>query len=121
MVVDALLKNENHAQLVLGSDTGLRGYQVNRFAGEKRWYFNLEQRALLYGSEFVNIGGVFFADMGHVYKESDLMDPRLLNTAVGMGLRFTSHKFGFPMARLDVGYGVSDRVLAISFGTNQYF
>jgi len=121
MVIDALLKNEDHRQLLLGSESGLRGYPINRFAGEKRWYFNMEQRTLLYRSDLLNLGGVFFVDLGHVYKESELMDPRFLNTAIGVGLRITSPRFGFPMARLDVGYGVLDRLFAVSFGTHQYF
>lgn len=121
MVIDALLKNENRSQLMLGSDTGLRGYQVNRFSGEKRWLLNLEQRALLLRAGLVDVGGVIFTDMGHVFKESELMDPRLFNTSVGMGVRITSQKFSFPMGRLDVGYGLTDRVWVVSVGTNQYF
>ena len=121
MMVDALLKNENKAQLFLGSDSGLRGYSVNRFSGEKRMLFNMEQRAVLFNSNFVDVGGVIFTDMGHVFKESELMDPRLLNTSVGMGVRIGSQKFGIPVARLDVGYGLTDRLFAVSFGTSQYF
>lgn len=121
LLLDALLKNENNAQLTLGSDSSLRGYTAKRFTGQKRLAVSLEDRFLAFTTKYINTGIVVFSDYGNVWKEDEAINLKELNPSVGIGFRFNSDEFSFPIARIDFGYGITQKTLAISFGAYQYF
>ena len=80
-------------QVLLGGDSGLRGYPIRYQAGESRAVLNIEQRFFtdLYPWRLFRVGWAVFADVGRV----DGRDPRAtepLGTLydVGAGLRLTS-------------------------------
>jgi hypothetical protein len=80
-------------QVLLGGDSGLRGYPIRYQAGESRAVLNVEQRFFtdLYPWRLFRIGWAVFADVGRV----DGRDPRAsepLGTLydVGAGLRLSS-------------------------------
>jgi outer membrane protein assembly factor BamA len=84
----------NESVLTLGADTGLRGYRVDRFEGDRRLLFNLEYRLpplfripLL--DEYMSF--VAFADLGSCWynHERSLRQIRLYPGA-GIGIRLSS-------------------------------
>lgn len=88
------------AQLTLGEDTGLRGYDVRLFAGTRRLHGNLEHR---FDTDVelatVHLGLVAFFDAGWVGADSGLGRPF---TAAGAGLRLGSKPlFGGGILRID--------------------
>ena len=99
-------------QLLLGADTGLRGYEARSFAGDKRFILNLEDRVHIANDVFqlFNIGAAVFADIGGAADGSvnDLFGYNTY-TNVGAGLRL-----GFPRAsgsrilRIDVALPLRD-------------
>jgi hypothetical protein len=78
-------------QLLLGADTGLRGYEINTFSGDKRFAFNLEERTHLVDDLFqlVSLGTAVFVDVGAANSNSlgDLVTQDVYGDA-GVGLRF---------------------------------
>ncbi len=53
-------------QILLGGDSGLRGYPLRYQAGDGRWLFTAEQRFFTnwYPLQLFNVGGAVFYDMG---------------------------------------------------------
>lgn len=80
-------------QLLLGGDTGLRGYPSRYQQGDKRFLLTLEERFFtdIYLFRLVRVGYVFFADVGRAW-ESDTPggDEFGVLANVGIGLRLES-------------------------------
>jgi hypothetical protein len=80
-------------QLLLGGDTGLRGYPSRYQQGDKRFLLTLEERFFtdIYLFKLVRVGYVFFADVGRAW-ESDTPggDEFGVLADVGFGLRLES-------------------------------
>jgi len=77
-------------QILLGGDSGLRGYPLRYQAGEGRWLFTAEQRFFSnwYPFQLFNVGGAVFYDMGATWGRDPLGSPSLgLLRDVGFGLR----------------------------------
>lgn len=77
-------------QILLGGDSGLRGYPLRYQAGEGRWLLTLEQRFFTdwYPFRLVNVGGAIFADAGGALGNNPYgSQPRGVLTDVGIGLR----------------------------------
>ena len=77
-------------QILLGGDSGLRGYPLRYQAGEGRWLFTAEQRWFTnwYPFQLFNVGGAVFYDMGATWGRDPLGTPSLgLLRDVGFGLR----------------------------------
>ena len=77
-------------QILLGGDSGLRGYPLRYQAGEGRWLLTLEQRFFTdwYPFRLVNVGGAIFADAGGALGRNPYgSQPRGVLTDVGIGLR----------------------------------
>lgn len=97
-------------QLLLGGDTGLRGYPRRFQAGDRRWRVTVEQR--FYSSiEVLNVfhlGAAVFADIGRSWYQDgnpyrDAPDDTLRD--VGFGLRFASSRSSRGvMIHLDVAF-----------------
>ncbi len=77
-------------QVLLGGDTGLRGYPLRYQAGTGRWLFTAEQRFFSnwYPFRLFNVGGAAFFDVGETWGRDPLGTPsRGLLKDVGVGLR----------------------------------
>ena len=59
-------------QILVGGDTGLRGYPLRYQGGEGRWLFTLEQRAFSnwYPFRLVNVGAAAFVDVGGAWGDN---------------------------------------------------
>ena len=93
------LRDSNAAnQLVLGGDTGLRGYPRNYQAGNRRVLFNLEERAYTdwYPLRLFRVGGAVFFDLGHAWRgpTENTANAGWLSD-VGFGLRIVSARASF--------------------------
>lgn len=105
-------KLDRDRQLLLGSDNGLRGYDVNTFSGDKRFSLNLEERTHLVDDLFqiVSLGTAAFVDIGAANTNSlgDLFTKDVYGD-VGFGLRFCFPRAtGGGIVRVDVAVPVRD-------------
>jgi len=100
---------DRERQLLLGGNTGLRGYKNNSFSGRRSLLLNLEDR-LFFGREWfhlIYLGGALFIDSGMIAGD-DLHKSRL-KTDLGFGLRVSpsrSAKGG--VLRIDLAYALND-------------
>jgi hemolysin activation/secretion protein len=77
-------------QILLGGDSGLRGYPLRYQAGEGRWLFTAEQRFFTnwFPFQLFNVGAAVFYDMGSTWGRDPLGTPSQgLLRDVGFGLR----------------------------------
>lgn len=77
-------------QVLLGGDSGLRGYPLRYQSGASRWLFTAEQRwfSNWYPFRLFNVGGAVFFDAGRVGGIDPLgAPPRGLLRDIGFGLR----------------------------------
>ena len=85
-------------QLLLGGDTGLRGYPSRYQAGEKRALLSLEARAYTdwYPFRLLRIGGAAFFDYGRAWGglNQNTVNPGWLGD-VGVGLRIALDRAAF--------------------------
>jgi outer membrane protein assembly factor BamA len=92
----------------LGGDTGLRGYPLRYQTGDSKVLFTVEQRYFTdwYPFRLFRVGGAIFADVGRVWGESPVNEPRLgWLKDVGLGLRFASTRTGFRrMLHVDIAF-----------------
>jgi len=84
--------------LLLGGDTGLRGYPLRYQAGERRALLTLEARAYSdwYPLRLIRVGGAVFYDVGRAWggENQNTSNPGWLND-VGFGLRFLNARTAF--------------------------
>ncbi len=109
---------------VLGGDSGLRGFPARQFPGNKRLLLNLEDRIFTSLNILtVAIGGVVFADAGHVWQESQQVSFADMNISMGVGLRLGYTKSpSSRVGRIDFALPVrGDRGLGITVGIDQQF
>jgi len=101
---------DGERQLVLGGDTGLRGYKNNAFTGQRSLLLNLENR-LFWDRELchlVYMGGVVFFDSGVIASSARGLANRVKND-VGAGLRFSpSRSSSGGVVRIDVAYAINE-------------
>ncbi len=94
--------------VLLGGDTGLRGYPLRYQNGESRVLFSVEQRYFSdwYPFRLFRVGGAVFADVGRVWGDSAVGEPdQGWLKDVGFGLRFASTRTGFrKIVHLDVAF-----------------
>jgi hypothetical protein len=97
-------------QLILGGNTGLRGYKNESFTGTRSALLNLEDRVFLVHEFFhlFYIGGVAFFDMGAVSPPGQTFQWSWLKSDVGAGLRFSpTRSTSGSVVRLDVAYALN--------------
>jgi hypothetical protein len=102
------LDREN--QVVLGGDTGLRGYKNNAFVGERAILLNLEDRAFLDREFFhlVRLGGAVFFDAGAVVPAGSDLSMRQVKFDLGFGLRAASTRSrSGAVGRIDLAYALN--------------
>ena len=94
-------------QLLLGGDTGLRGYPLRYQSGDRKWLVTLEQRVFSDRELFhvLHVGGAVFFDAGRAwFKDDEFFDPPVLKD-VGIGLRLgSSRSSSGAMVHLDLAY-----------------
>lgn len=107
-----LLPNE---QILLGGDTGLRGYPKAYQAGSKSVLFTAERRFHFdwYPLGIAKFGGVIFADAGTAWSKNE--PPKLLANA-GIGLRIIpTRSSSNKSVHLDLAFPLMDRENVDSF------
>lgn len=80
-------------QLLLGGDTGLRGYPLRLQDGDRRFLLTLEQRFFTnwHPLNLARVGGAVFVDIGRAWSEGRPNEPGVLGN-VGFGLRLASSR-----------------------------
>ncbi|MFH1726298.1 MAG: hypothetical protein ABII00_16940 [Elusimicrobiota bacterium] len=101
---------DGEKQIILGGDSGLRGYKNNSFTGGRSILFNFEDRLFL-DREFFHLlylGGVAFVDAGHVTREGGPLALDSFKSDVGFGLRLSpSRSTSGGVLRLDLAYALN--------------
>jgi len=77
--------NTQNQFFAIGSDTGLRGYAINEFIGQRFFDMEVEARSLPASLWVLRIGGVVFYDLGGA---ADSLAQLQLHQDAGVGLRF---------------------------------
>jgi outer membrane protein assembly factor BamA len=95
---DAVQDPDVPGPLLLGGDTGLRGYPLRYQAGERRALLTLEARGYTdwYPLRLFRVGGAVFYDVGRAWggENQNLENPGWLHD-VGFGLRFLNARTAF--------------------------
>lgn len=95
-------------QLLLGGDTGLRGYPLRYQDGDRRALVTLEQRFFTnyYPFRLVHVGGAVFFDAGRTWAGESGRSPNLgLLKDVGIGLRLSNSRSGLGnVVHLDLAF-----------------
>ncbi|RKU09321.1 hypothetical protein C6502_13525 [Candidatus Poribacteria bacterium] len=95
---------EGEQQVLLGGNSGLRGYDPRQFSGTKRIRLNLESRTIFWEHPLVVIGSAIFADVGYIW-EGDTSDIGIPKRSVGFGVRLGLPKLsGSRVYRADLAY-----------------
>jgi hypothetical protein len=100
---------DSQNQLQLGGDTGLRGFKVRAFTGNKSVLGNLETR-FYYPREVLHlayVGGVFFVDAGQVEPPGQAYVRQDFHSDVGIGLRIApTRSTSGTVYRFDAAYAI---------------
>jgi hypothetical protein len=96
-------------QLLIGGDSGLRGYPLRYQSGDRRVLFTIEQRVYTdwYPFRLVRVGGAAFFDIGRAWFPDDPIRPKEFGWLkdVGCGLRLASSRSGFGnVVHIDVAF-----------------
>lgn len=97
--------------LLLGEDTGLRGYAIGQFSGERRLLFNLEDRMFFAEDVFhlISLGGALFFDSGYSWNREETMGLSDLRSAIGIGFRIAmSRSSRNEPIRFDLAYALNN-------------
>jgi hemolysin activation/secretion protein len=98
-------------QLLLGAESGLRGYPVRQFAGTRSMLVSAEERWFIADDvwQVLSLGAAAFIDSGFAWPEDAGLSLADLRTAVGVGLLIGSNRLLLTSGgvRLDVGYALS--------------
>jgi hemolysin activation/secretion protein len=84
---------DSDQQILLGGDSGLRGYPLRYQAGKGKWLFTAEQRFFTnwFPFQLFNVGAAVFYDMGETWGRDPLATPSQgLLRDFGVGLRLGS-------------------------------
>lgn len=94
----ARLDETSNRFFTVGGDTGLRGYEIGEFVGEKLVLGNLELRSMPAALGSLRVGGVAFWDLGHA---ADTFDDLSIKHDLGVGVRVLIPQFSSMVFRLD--------------------
>jgi outer membrane protein assembly factor BamA len=96
---DRGLRLDGDQQLLLGGDSGLRGYPARYQAGDRRWLLTVEQRTYTdwYLFRLFRVGGAAFFDIGRASGGRTPVGATARGTLkdVGVGLRLGNSRTGF--------------------------
>lgn len=96
--VSMYIDDSENRYLTLGGESGLRGYMIGEFAGEKRVRGNLEVRTVPLRVWFSRVGLLGFWDVGHA---ADRLSDLELQHDVGVGIRAVIPQIQTAVFRLD--------------------
>ncbi len=108
-------------QLLLGGDTGLRGYPLRYQNGDTRALLSVEQRYFTdwFPFRLVRVGGAVFADFGRTWGDAPLATaPQGWLTDVGFGLRLGNARSGLGnVLHMDLAFplGASSDISSVQF------
>jgi hypothetical protein len=126
--LETLTNPDVDEQLILGGDTGLRGYALYQFSGKSRFVVNAENRIFLVDDilRLASLGAVVFADAGAILGQGESIRARNIKTNIGAGLRLhlTRTSVGH-LLRLDAAYALNpvpgQSRWVLTFGSEQAF
>ncbi|MGE0640208.1 MAG: BamA/TamA family outer membrane protein [Thermoanaerobaculia bacterium] len=106
---DAAHRLDPENQLLLGGDSGLRGYPLRYQQGDRRLLFSVEQRVFTnwYPFRLVRVGGAVFFDAGQMWSSDESFESqsRGLLKDIGIGLRLGSTRSSLgSVVHLDVAF-----------------
>lgn len=112
-------------QLILDTDTGIRGLEANQLSGDNRLISNSEFR---YFPDFelwaLKFSAVAFFDIGTVWNQSNNLTDAKFYKTTGVGFRIHNMKVtgNAHIIRIDFAYNLNKNQFGgIVFGTEQYF
>jgi outer membrane protein assembly factor BamA len=115
-------------QILLGGDTGLRGYRLNQFAGNKKLLANIENRFFVVDDvfRFMSLGAVLFSDAGYVWGAGQNVRLKDIKMDFGTGIRFYLNRTSLGhVLRLDLAYAVKrvpdQNRMVVTFGSEHAF
>lgn len=85
----------------IGSDTGLRGYGINEFIGQRLFSLQLEARTLPYPIWVLRLGGVVFYDLGGA---ADSLAQLTVHQDAGLGLRMLIPQTSAQLVKFDFAF-----------------
>ncbi|MCX5787130.1 MAG: hypothetical protein NTX64_01280 [Elusimicrobia bacterium] len=97
--------------LTLGETSGLRGYGLSAFTGNRRFLFNIEDRIYVWDEllRLLDVGLVVFYDSGYAWPSSSSIKLADLKRSVGLGLRAApSRSADNSPVRIDMAYALND-------------
>lgn len=131
LVVAARLRSQTawnwqaYRQLILDFESGLRGYDANKLAGDNRMIGNVEVRWFPQWKFWVlGVSTVAFYDIGSVWNQGVGVFDARFRSAVGLGFRLHNLKAsgGDAIFRFDFAYNLDERKFSgLIFSTNQLF
>ena len=98
-------------QILLGAESGLRGYPVRQFVGTRSLLLSAEQRWFIADEigQLASLGVAAFVDSGFAWPEEQAVDLADLKTAVGISLLLGSNRLSSRGGvRFDMGYALND-------------
>ncbi len=116
-------RQKSDYQLLLGGDSGLRGYPDRFLEGNRLILFNAEYRFFAPTTILTIIpGAVLFFDAGNVWDAGQAVAFGDLRKNVGIGLRFgLTRSSTAKIIRIDLAQGLDGGSTYISFGTGNVF
>ncbi len=119
--VDTVHEGTVSDQLLLGGDTGLRGYPLRYQAGTQRVLLSLEQRGYsnLYLFRIFRVGGAVFYDVGRAWGggNQNVINPSWLSN-VGIGIRMFNDRSAFGnVIHIDLAFPINhtDDIKSVQF------
>ena len=97
-------------QVLLGAESGLRGYPVRQFAGTRSLLLSAEERWFIADDlgQLVSLGAAAFVDSGFAWPDGQGISLGDLKTAVGVSLLVGSNRLSTRGGvRFDVGYALA--------------
>jgi len=116
-------RQKSDYQLLLGGDSGLRGYPDRYLAGNRLILFNAEYRFFAPTTILTIIpGAAVFFDAGNVWDDSQSVELGDLRKNIGIGLRFgLTRSSTAKIVRIDLARGLDGGSTYVSFGTGNAF
>jgi hypothetical protein len=97
--VETLWHNTQNSYTAVGSDSGLRGYPINAFIGQRRFVAQLEARSTPFPLWIWRFGGVLFYEAGGA---DNSLDDMTIYHDVGVGIRGLIPQTSRELLRFDI-------------------
>lgn len=111
-------------QLILDSENGLRGYDLNGMQGENRLFYNAEFRYFVdYELLYFKPSFVLFFDIGSIWRQDKKIYDAIFHKSLGGGVRFHFVKSLNPnhTLRIDFPYNLTTKKVGLIVSYKQFF